>query len=221
MSSLGIHLLHGACPLTWLFNLSALILHTKTLLKRKKKKKNPLYKWGYWSPRKLTNLLKFIQWLVGGYPRLSNFITYPLISHQTIKPFSDKLSEQWDYIENWCLDLPHTLQLFLKHHFFFFFQLHEVNSNLLWALFWEEETTSLNTYVYLINGFPGGSALENLPTMQEMWLRFLSWEDPLVEGTATHSSILAWRIPWTEEPGGLQSIGLQRVGHDWVSTHVL
>ena len=116
MSSLGLHLLHGACPLTWLFNLSALILHTKTLLKRKK---TPLYKWGYWSPRKLTNLLQFIQWLVGGYPRLSNFITYPLISHQTIKPFSDKLSEQWDYIENWCLDLPHTLQLFLKHHFFF------------------------------------------------------------------------------------------------------
>ena len=40
------------------------------------------------------------------------------------------------------------------------------------------------------------------------------WEDPLEEGTATHCSILAWRIPWTEEPGGLQSMGLQRVGHD-------
>ena len=43
----------------------------------------------------------------------------------------------------------------------------------------------------------------------------LAWEDPLEEGMATHSSIVAWRIPWTEEPGGLQSIGLQRVGHDW------
>ena len=42
----------------------------------------------------------------------------------------------------------------------------------------------------------------------------LVWEDPLEEGMATHSSILAWRIPWTEDPGGLQSIGLQRVGHD-------
>ena len=42
----------------------------------------------------------------------------------------------------------------------------------------------------------------------------LGWEDPLEEGTATHSSILAWRTPWTEEPSGLQSIGLQRVGHD-------
>ena len=42
----------------------------------------------------------------------------------------------------------------------------------------------------------------------------LGWEDPLEKGTATHSSIFSWRIPWTEEPGGLQSTGLQRVGHD-------
>ena len=48
-----------------------------------------------------------------------------------------------------------------------------------------------------------------------MWVQSLRWEDSLEEGTATHSSILAWRIPWTEEPGGLQSMGLHRVGHDW------
>ena len=48
-----------------------------------------------------------------------------------------------------------------------------------------------------------------------MWVRSLGWEDPLEEGVAPHSSILAWRIPWTEEPGGLQSMGSQRVGHDW------
>ena len=47
--------------------------------------------------------------------------------------------------------------------------------------------------------------------MQEMQVRFLSWEDPMEEGMATHSSILAWRIPWTEEPGRLQSMGSQRV----------
>ena len=47
-----------------------------------------------------------------------------------------------------------------------------------------------------------------------MWVRSLGWEDPLEEGMATYSSILAWRIPWTEEPGGLQSMGLQRVGHN-------
>ena len=56
--------------------------------------------------------------------------------------------------------------------------------------------------------------LKNLPAMWETWVRFLSWEDPLDEGMATHSSILAWRILWTEEPGRLQSTGLQRVGHD-------
>ena len=49
---------------------------------------------------------------------------------------------------------------------------------------------------------------------QETWVRFLNQEDPLEEVMATYSSILAWRIPWTEEPGGLQSMGLQRVRHD-------
>ena len=47
-----------------------------------------------------------------------------------------------------------------------------------------------------------------------MWVRSLGWEDPLVEEMATHSNIRAWEIPWTEEPGGLQSTGLQRVRHD-------
>ena len=56
--------------------------------------------------------------------------------------------------------------------------------------------------------------VKNLPIRQEMWVQSLGREDPLEEGMATHSSILAWEIPWTEEPGGLQSMGLQRVGHD-------
>ena len=51
--------------------------------------------------------------------------------------------------------------------------------------------------------------------MQEMWVQSLGQENPLEEGIATHISILAWRIPWTEVPGGLQSIGSERVGHDW------
>ena len=67
----------------------------------------------------------------------------------------------------------------------------------------------------LILGFPSGSAVKNPSAMQEMWIQSLGQEDPLEEGMATHSSILAWRIPWTLEPGRLQSIGLQRVGHDW------
>ena len=56
--------------------------------------------------------------------------------------------------------------------------------------------------------------VKNLPAMQETQVQSLGWEDPLEKGMAIHSSILAWRIPWAEEPGGLQSIGSQRVGHD-------
>ena len=55
--------------------------------------------------------------------------------------------------------------------------------------------------------------VKRLPTMRETQVRSLGWEDPLEKEMATHSSILAWRIPWIEEPGGLQSMGSQRVGH--------
>ena len=68
-----------------------------------------------------------------------------------------------------------------------------------------------------ILGFPWWQTVKNLPVMQETWVQFLDWEDPLEKGTATHSSTLAWRILWTEEPGGLQSMGSQRVGHDRVT----
>ena len=56
--------------------------------------------------------------------------------------------------------------------------------------------------------------VKNLPAMQETQVLSLDWEDLLEKGMATHSSILAWRIPWTEEPGGLQSMGSQRVGQN-------
>ena len=56
--------------------------------------------------------------------------------------------------------------------------------------------------------------VKNLPAMQETWVQSLGQEDPLEKGMATYSSILAWRIPWTEEPGGLQSMGSPRVGQD-------
>ena len=61
--------------------------------------------------------------------------------------------------------------------------------------------------------------VKNSPATQETWIWSLVWEDPLEEGMATHSSILAWRIPWAEEPGKLQSMGLQRVGHDRATKH--
>ena len=74
--------------------------------------------------------------------------------------------------------------------------------------------------------FPGGSKVKasasnagdvgsiHLPPMQETWVRSMGWEDPLEKEMATHSSTLAWKIPWMEEPGRLQTIGSQRVGHD-------
>ena len=55
--------------------------------------------------------------------------------------------------------------------------------------------------------------------MQETWIRFLGWEDPLEKEIATHSNILAWEIPWTEEPSGLQSMELQRVRHNLATKH--
>ena len=61
--------------------------------------------------------------------------------------------------------------------------------------------------------------VRNLPAMRETWVWPLDWEDHLEEGMATHFSTLAWRIPWTEEPGGLQSTGSQRVRHDWLTKH--
>ena len=56
--------------------------------------------------------------------------------------------------------------------------------------------------------------VKNLSAVQETWVLPLGWEDPLEKGMTTHYSILAWRIPWTEEPSGLQSLESQRVGHD-------
>ena len=70
--------------------------------------------------------------------------------------------------------------------------------------------------------YPGGTVIKNLPVMQKIqktrvWS--LGWEDPLEKEMATHSNILAWEILWTEESGGLQSIGLERVGHNWATEH--
>ena len=78
-------------------------------------------------------------------------------------------------------------------------------------LFWIKGISVVYNWV---SGFPGGSVVKNLPAMQEMKFQSLDQKDPLEEEMETHSKILAWEIPWTEEPGGLQSMGLQRVGHD-------
>ena len=85
------------------------------------------------------------------------------------------------------------------------------------------EVTELSDSSYIWNcpflpkDFPGGWDGKNLPTMQESSVQPLDWDEALEKEMATHSSILVWKIPWTEEPGGLQSMGSQRVGHNWVT----
>ena len=71
----------------------------------------------------------------------------------------------------------------------------------------------LHSWLTISVGFPGGSGVKNPPTKQETGVQSLGQEDPLEKGTATHSSVVPWRIPWTEEPGGLQSMGSQK---SWV-----
>ena len=72
----------------------------------------------------------------------------------------------------------------------------------------------LNFELYVLLDFSIAQMVKNLPAMQEAWVQSLDQEDPLEKEMATHSSILAWRNPWTEEPGELQSLGSQRVRHN-------
>ena len=81
---------------------------------------------------------------------------------------------------------------------------------------------ALRVLEWIAYSFSSGSSqsrdwTQNLLAMQETWVQSLDWEDPLEKEMATHSSILAWRIPWTEEPGGLQSMGSQGLRHDWMT----
>ena len=80
----------------------------------------------------------------------------------------------------------------------------------VWVCIW--------VHLLLFRAFQMAQQVRNLPAIQETeetWVWSLGWEDPLEEEMAIHSNILSWRIPWTEEPGRLQSIGLQRVRHNW------
>ena len=83
-----------------------------------------------------------------------------------------------------------------------------------WYLFLFKSTYFL--YISLV-----AQMVQNLFAMQEIWVWSLGWEDPLEKGMATHSSILAWGISWTEETGGLQSKGSQRVRHDWATNTLI
>ena len=81
-------------------------------------------------------------------------------------------------------------------------------------LIWVQRPNNKNQFSLTMD-FAVAQMVKNPSAMQETWIWSLGWDDPLEKGMAIHSSILTWRIPWTEEPGGLQSVGSQRVGHDW------
>ena len=86
-----------------------------------------------------------------------------------------------------------------------------------WGRKESDTTEQLNWTEWYFNSFPGDSAVKNPQAIQDKQVECLGWEDPLEKRMATHSCILACRIPWTEECGGLQSMGLKRTGHDWVT----
>ena len=93
---------------------------------------------------------------------------------------------------------------------------HGVAKSWTWLSNWTE--LKWINYIFFIKTdypkLPGGSDGKDLPARQETWVQSLCWENPLEKEMAAHSSILTWRLPWTEEPGGLQSMGSQRVGHN-------
>ena len=135
----------------------------------------------------------------------------------SISPFS-KCSALISFRNDWfdLLAVQGTLMSLLQHHrlkasvlqcsSFFMVQLSQLYKT-------TGKTIALTIWIL---GLPLVAQLvKNPPTMQDTWIQFLDLEDPLEEVTATHSNILAWRIPWMEEPGGLQSMGLQRVRHNW------
>ena len=83
-----------------------------------------------------------------------------------------------------------------------------------WIQFWRKTNIYTHGTMTVTRASLVAQTVKSLPAMQETQVRSLGWEEPLEEGMATHSGILAWRIPRTEDPGGLQSTGLQRVRHD-------
>ena len=106
-------------------------------------------------------------------------------------------------VESQCFYLP------LCFHKHLFLPVFKEKFAMMKKPFWGRELDKL--------GFPGGSALMNLLLMQEMWGPSLDQGDPVEEEMATHFNILAWKILWTEEPGKLQSMGLQRVRYNWIT----
>ena len=89
----------------------------------------------------------------------------------------------------------------------------------MFTMLWDKgQDKDLDTKIWANEETKGVQTVKRLPTMRESWVQSLGREDPLEKEMATHSSTLAWKIPWTEEPSRLQSVGSQRVGHDWATS---
>ena len=91
---------------------------------------------------------------------------------------------------------------------------HSMSASAWWP---QQKIVNFETYFKLYWVAPLAQTVKNTPARWETWVQSLGWEDPIEECMATHSSILAWRILWTEEPDEIESMGLQRVGHDWAN----
>ena len=107
------------------------------------------------------------------------------------------------YFQYFCISLPGAI---LNHH-----PLNHSRRDFSWLI----EVSWI--YIFMILKKLVAQMVKNLPVMQETQVWSWGWEDPLEKAMAIHSNVLVWRITWTEEPGGLQSMGLQRVRHDWAS----
>ena len=121
------------------------------------------------------------------------------------------ISFRMDWLD--LLAVQGTLKSLLQHH--------SSKASILWLSSFF--IVQLSHYIYLkeVWALLVAQRIKNLPSMQETGVWFPLWEDPLEKGTATHSSIRAWRIPWTEAPGRLQPMGSQRVGYNWANFTIL
>ena len=122
------------------------------------------------------------------------------------------VAKSWTWLGNWTTIFFFVVSAtIIKKNFF-----------LVMDNFWSLLNLFQYCFFFMFCFFAPGPSLvaqmvKNLHVMWETWVPFLGWEDSLEKGMATHSSILAWKIPWTEEPGRLQSMGWQRVGHNWAT----
>ena len=218
-------------------------LYTLTLRYWKQDAHKPLLT-GWVSLSYLNLLLQKSHAKVGSGQKLQTTPDWHGACLQRVHHFPEKCCHLWNYLEFWCStgkveeDIwRETLRFVFRDIFHIFLHCHsslspKERSQLLvslilstqwlqWSVQWRELIRERIKPVTVAGFTLTAQLVQNLPAVQETRVRSLGWEDPREKQMATHSSILAWKISWTEEPGGLQSMGLQRVGHNWVTNTYL